>query len=111
MRCDEIKTRVISSGSTFKINSYSIPVSVDADADADADAEHDNRIAENYVFDEVLGRHVSREEYERHKYFNSDDYKPIQDEIRRFPSRQQQKLANTQQKMDYLPPPIKGKLR
>lgn len=27
--------------------------------------EHDKRIAENYVFDEVLGRHISRAEYEK----------------------------------------------
>jgi hypothetical protein len=31
--------------------------------------EHDKRIAENYVFDEVLGRHVSRNEYEQRAKF------------------------------------------
>ncbi|SUH16575.1 MobA/MobL family protein [Salmonella enterica subsp. enterica] len=29
------------------------------------DADHDKRIAENYVFDEVLGVYVSRSEFER----------------------------------------------
>ncbi|HAK6133115.1 TPA: MobA/MobL family protein [Salmonella enterica] len=49
--------------------------------------EHDKRIAENYVFDEVLGHHVPRTEYEKQAKFNHDDYKPTLDEIRRFPSR------------------------
>ncbi|EKS7812712.1 MobQ family relaxase [Edwardsiella piscicida] len=56
-----------------------IPVSVDA--------EHDKRTAENYVFDEVLGIYVPRAEHERRVRFNSDDYKPTKEEIRRFPSR------------------------
>ncbi|STU03709.1 MobQ family relaxase [Klebsiella pneumoniae] len=51
------------------------------------DAEHDKRIAENYVFDEVQGIYVSRTEHERRARFNSDDYKPTKDEVRRFPSR------------------------
>ncbi|HDF2345978.1 TPA: MobA/MobL family protein [Klebsiella variicola] len=49
--------------------------------------EHDKRIAEKYVFDEVLGYRVSRVEYEKHAKFNHDDYKPTPDEISRFPSR------------------------
>lgn len=49
--------------------------------------EHDKHIAENYVFDEVLGRHISRIEYEKKAKFNQDDYKPTPSEIRRFPSR------------------------
>jgi hypothetical protein len=51
------------------------------------DAEHDKRISENYVFDEVQGIYVSRAEHERRARFNKDDYKPTSDEIRRFPSR------------------------
>ncbi|ELT0524225.1 TPA: MobA/MobL family protein [Citrobacter freundii] len=51
------------------------------------DAEHDKRIAENYVFDEVQGVYVSRAEYERRARFNSDTYSPTKEEIRRFPSR------------------------
>lgn len=50
--------------------------------------EHDKRIAENYVFDEVLGLRVLRNEYEKQAKFNHDDYKPTPDEISRFPSRQ-----------------------
>ncbi|VCX70892.1 hypothetical protein [Klebsiella pneumoniae] len=34
------------------------------------DAEHDKRIAENYVFDEVQGIYVSRAEHERRARFN-----------------------------------------
>lgn len=49
--------------------------------------EHDKRIAENYVFDKVLNRYVPRTEYEKQAKFNQDDYKPISDEISRFPSR------------------------
>ena len=58
--------------------------------------EHDKRIAENYVFDEVLGRHVSRNEYEQRDKFNNDEkqhqtetcvLKPTGKEISRFPSR------------------------
>nr|MCA6997301.1 MobA/MobL family protein [Dickeya oryzae] len=55
------------------------PVSVEAD--------HDKRIAENYVFDEVQGIYVPRAEYERRARFNSSTYSPTKDEIRRFPSR------------------------
>ncbi|MGG5947127.1 MobQ family relaxase [Salmonella enterica] len=49
--------------------------------------EHDKRIAENYVFDEVLGHPVPRAEYEKRTKFNQDDYKPTPDEISRFLSR------------------------
>ncbi|MDR4899305.1 MobQ family relaxase [Yersinia kristensenii] len=56
-----------------------IPVSIDA--------EHDKRIAENYVFDEVKGVYMPRVEYEKRARFNTDGYKPTPDEIRRFPSR------------------------
>lgn len=56
--------------------------------------EHDKRIAENFVFDKVLGRHVSRAEYEKQAKFNSDTYKPTPDEINRFPSRQNSEHNN-----------------
>lgn len=56
-------------------------------APVSVDAEHDKRIAENYVFDEVQGIYVPRAEHERRARFNKDDYKPTSDEIRRFPSR------------------------
>lgn len=54
--------------------------------------EHDKRIAENYVFDEVLGHHISRTEYEEKTKFNQDDYKPTSNEVNRFPSRPKNEL-------------------
>lgn len=36
------------------------------------DADHDKRIAENYVFDEVLGVNVPRSEFERRAKFNNN---------------------------------------
>lgn len=83
-----------------------------------ADAEHDKRIAENYIFDEVLGIYVSRTEHEQRVRFNSDDNqhktkldekpllkesdvsKPTQKEIRRFPSRLKQKHAHIDERID-----------
>ncbi|HCB2230364.1 TPA: molybdopterin-guanine dinucleotide biosynthesis protein MobA, partial [Escherichia coli] len=59
--------------------------------------EHDKRIAENYVFDEVLGRSIPRTEYEKRAKFNQDDYKPTPDEINRFPSRPKQDQAEHNQ--------------
>jgi len=56
-------------------------------APTSVDAEHDKRIAENYVFDEVQGIYVPRAEYERRARFNSGTYSPTKEEIRRFPSR------------------------
>lgn len=58
-----------------------------------ADLEHDKRIAGNYVFDEVAGIYVSRSTHEQRTRFNSDAYKPISDEITRFPSRPKQELS------------------
>lgn len=72
------------------------PVSVSTDV------EHDKRIAENYVFDEVQGIYVPRAEYERRTRFNSDNYSPTQDEIRRFPSRPV-KSAQLDSDLDYIP--------
>lgn len=40
------------------------------------DADHDKRIAENYVFDEVLGVDVSRDKYEKRAKFNNDQKLP-----------------------------------
>lgn len=67
------------------------------------DAEHDKHVAENYVFDEVSGIYVSRAEYEKRAKFNSDDYKPTKDEIRRFPSRPQQEKQRIDNSMDLAP--------
>ncbi|EAC0924922.1 conjugal transfer protein [Salmonella enterica subsp. enterica] len=51
------------------------------------DADHDKRIAENYVFDEVLGLHVSRTEFEKRTKFNSGDNMQTKGEITGFPCR------------------------
>lgn len=66
--------------------------------------EHDKRIAENYVFDEVLGHPVPRAEYEKRAKFNQDDYKPTPDEISRFPSRPKNGLPERDYGMDLTPP-------
>ncbi|EPM7338289.1 MobA/MobL family protein, partial [Enterobacter hormaechei] len=71
--------------------------------------EHDKRIAENYVFDEVLGHHVSRTEYEKQAKFNSDTYKPTPDEIRRFPSRPEKEQPESDHRMDLIPHARKDK--
>ncbi|ENC3009708.1 TPA: MobA/MobL family protein [Escherichia albertii] len=60
------------------------------------DADHDKRIAENYVYDEVLGVNVPRSEFERRAKFNNDQTSPEagvygnesdHDKTVRFPSR------------------------
>lgn len=65
--------------------------------------EHDKRIAENYVFDEVLGHPVPRAEYEKRAKFNQDDYKPTPDEISRFPSRQKNEKPEVEHSMNFDP--------
>ncbi|EHT10877.1 MobQ family relaxase [Raoultella ornithinolytica] len=65
--------------------------------------EHDKRIAENYVFDEVLGRHISRTEYEKKAKFNQDDYNPTPGEISRFPSRPKKELPERDNTLDLTP--------
>ncbi|HIE9270468.1 TPA: MobQ family relaxase [Klebsiella quasipneumoniae subsp. quasipneumoniae] len=66
--------------------------------------EHDKRIAENYIFDEVLGRHISRTEYEKKAKFNQDEYKPTPDEIRRFPRRPKNERLERDHSLDLKPP-------
>lgn len=66
--------------------------------------EHDKRIAEQYVFDEVLGHPVPRAEYEKRAKFNQDDYKPTPDEIRRFPSRPEKSKTDADNSMTFSPP-------
>ncbi|WP_421505016.1 MobQ family relaxase [Erwinia rhapontici] len=82
-----------------------VPVSVDA--------EHDKRIAENYVFDEVQGIYVSRTEHERRARFNSDTYSPTKEEVRRFPSRPKEEQHKADNDLDYpaAPPPVSGRSR
>ncbi|MBF0034152.1 MobA/MobL family protein [Citrobacter freundii] len=72
-----------------------VPVSVDA--------EHDKYIAENYVVDEVQGTYVPRAEHERRARFNSDDYKPTSDEIRRFPARPEQGKTDIDNSVAFTP--------
>ncbi len=64
------------------------------------DVEHDKRIAENYVFDEVQGIYVPRAEHERRTRFNSDTYSPTKDEIRRFPSRPKSEQPKADSRVD-----------
>ncbi|AYH00909.1 conjugal transfer protein [Pectobacterium parmentieri] len=68
------------------------------------DVDHDKRIAENYVFDEVQGIYVPRADHERRARFNSDTYSPTKEEIRRFPSRPV-KSALSDSKLDYMSTP------
>lgn len=68
-----------------------------------ADTGHDKRIAENYVFDEVLGIYVPRAEYERRARFNTNGYKPTKDEISRFPNRPKPEPQATNNSMDLDP--------
>ncbi|CNJ30168.1 TPA: MobA/MobL family protein [Yersinia enterocolitica] len=77
------------------------------------DDEHDKRIAENYVFDEVQGIYVSRSEHEKRLRFNSSDYKPTKDEIRRFPSRPKEEQYKVDNEVDYTldPPSISERSR
>ncbi|MGP6378758.1 MobQ family relaxase [Yersinia bercovieri] len=77
------------------------------------DVEHDKRIAENYVFDEVLGIYVPRAEFEKRARFNSDDYRPTREDIRRFPSRPKEEQHKADNDLDYTPalPPVSGKSR
>ncbi len=69
------------------------------------DLEHDKRIAENYVFDEVAGVYVSRSEHEQLARFNSDSYKPTLEEIRRFPSRPKKEQLNIDSSIAVTPLP------
>ncbi|EKN4102283.1 MobA/MobL family protein [Yersinia enterocolitica] len=82
-------------------------------APVSGDSEHDKRIAVNYVFDEVQGIYVSRSEYEKRVRFNSSDYKPTKDEIRRFPSRPKEEQHKADIDLDYTPapPPVSGRSR
>ncbi len=67
------------------------------------DIDHDKRVAENYVFGEVLGRHVSCAEYEKRAHFNSDTYSPTSDEISRFPNRPKLDQPERDHSMDLTP--------
>ncbi|HGJ4480288.1 TPA: MobQ family relaxase [Salmonella enterica subsp. diarizonae] len=68
--------------------------------------EHDKRITENYVYDNVLGHYIPRTEYEKQAKFNQNDYKPTPDEISRFPSRPKTGLPERDHYMDLTPTPL-----
>ncbi len=76
------------------------------------DADHDKRIAENYVFDEVLGIRVPRAEFEKRAKFNighkppqaephSDE--PDNSQFTRFPSRPKDELLERNHSLDLTP--------
>lgn len=67
------------------------------------DADHDKRIAENYVYDEVLGVNVPRSEFEKRTKFNDSNYKLTPNEIKRFPSRPKRVQLESESGMDVLP--------
>ena len=73
-------------------------------APVSVDTEHDKRISENYVFDEVQGIYVPRAEHERRARFNSDTYSPTKDEIRRFPSRPKHDQTERNISLDLMTP-------
>ncbi|MCL6381508.1 MobQ family relaxase [Pectobacterium parmentieri] len=82
-------------------------------ATVSVDTEHDKRIAENYVYDEVQGIYVSRSEHEKRVRFNSDDYKPSPAEIKRFPSRPKEEQHKADNDLGYTPTPspVSGRSR
>ena len=83
-------------------------------APVSVDAEHDKRIAENYVFDEVQGIYVPRAEHEKRSRFNSDTYSPTKEEIRRFPSRPEKRKSDADDSVTFtpsMPPEYAGKNR
>lgn len=67
------------------------------------DADHDKRIAENYVFDDILRIYVPRSEFEKRTTFNDDNYKLTPDEIKRFPSRPNQEQPEANRNIDLTP--------
>ncbi|EAR4440435.1 conjugal transfer protein [Salmonella enterica] len=76
------------------------------------DADHDKRIAENYVYDEVLGVNVPRSEFEKRAKFNNIPVspeagvygnEPDHDKTVRFPSRPKLEEPNVDKNMDLIP--------
>lgn len=67
------------------------------------DADHDKRIAENYVYDEVLGVNVPRFEFEKRTKFNDSNYKLTPNVIKRFPSRPNQEQPEVNRSIDLTP--------
>lgn len=76
------------------------------------DADHDKRIAENYVFDEVMDVYVSRSEFEKRVGFNNDQKSPEadfcgnvsdNDKTVRFPSRPRKGENSTDSNIEVTP--------
>ncbi|MGL3291062.1 MobQ family relaxase [Salmonella enterica] len=76
------------------------------------DADHDKRIAENYVFDDIFGIYVPRSEFEKRAKFNSDQKPPREErydngsdssETIRFPSRLKQAKSDVNKSIDFTP--------
>ncbi|EKH1114799.1 MobA/MobL family protein [Salmonella enterica subsp. enterica] len=76
------------------------------------DADHDKRIAENYVYDEVLGINVPRSEFEKRAKFNNDQTSPEasiygnesdHDKTVRFPSRPKDVQTEIDKYIDLIP--------
>ncbi|EHO2962750.1 MobA/MobL family protein [Salmonella enterica] len=76
------------------------------------DADHDKRIAENYVFDQVMGVYVSRSEFEKRVEFNNDQKSPEaefcgnvsdNDKTVRFPSRPRKGENSTDSNIEVTP--------
>lgn len=84
------------------------------------DADHDKRIAENYVYDEVLGVSVPRSEFERRVKFNNDQTSPEasiygnesdHDKTVRFPSRPKDEQTEIDKYIDLIPLNISDDVR
>lgn len=76
------------------------------------DADHDKRIAENYIFDEVLGVNVPRSEFEKRAKFNNDQKsseaefcgnESDNDKTVRFPSRPRKGENSTDSNIEVTP--------
>lgn len=76
------------------------------------DADHDKRIAENYIFDEVLGVNVPRSEFEKRAKFNNDQKSSEadfcgnvsdNDKTVRFPSRPRKGENSTDSNIEVTP--------
>ncbi|MGF2415031.1 hypothetical protein ACQUTE_00525 [Citrobacter freundii] len=85
-----------------------VPIAVDTDADA----EHDKRIAENYVFDDLLGIYVLRIEFGKRTKFNNVPKSPQAEfcgdvsgnnETVHFPSRPNREQFDVDKNMDLAP--------
>ncbi|EAA2728028.1 MobA/MobL family protein [Salmonella enterica] len=84
------------------------------------DADHDKRIAENYVYDEVLGVNVPRSEFERRAKFNNGQTsqeagvygnESDHDKTVRFPSRPKDEQTEIDKYIDLIPLNISDNVR